>query len=192
MTRERAALVETLRAAGPHAATLDPPWRTEDLLAHLYLRERSPRYVVTGVLVPKWSDRAQRQSDALVASTAFDALLDRFAAGPPPWSAFGWPVLGDAMNSVEYAVHHEDVRRAVAGWQPRAVPLDLQRAVWRGLRTMARTARAGAGAEVELHWVGSEEAPIIGKRASRTVSGDPIELAMFLTGRTEVAQVDLG
>ena len=40
--RERAALVEILRAVGPDAPTLCEGWTTRDLVAHLVVRERRP------------------------------------------------------------------------------------------------------------------------------------------------------
>ena len=41
-SRERAALVTTMRAVGPDAPTLCGDWTTRDLAAHLVLRERRP------------------------------------------------------------------------------------------------------------------------------------------------------
>ena len=40
--RERAALVRTLRDAGPEAPTLCEGWATKDLVAHMVVRERRP------------------------------------------------------------------------------------------------------------------------------------------------------
>ncbi|WP_346995752.1 maleylpyruvate isomerase N-terminal domain-containing protein, partial [Dietzia sp. SLG310A2-38A2] len=40
--RERSALVETMRAAGPEAPTLCAGWTTRDLAAHLVVREARP------------------------------------------------------------------------------------------------------------------------------------------------------
>lgn len=50
-SRERAALVNTMRAVGPDGATLCVGWTTRDLAAHLVLRERRPD-AAAGILVP--------------------------------------------------------------------------------------------------------------------------------------------
>ena len=42
--------------------------------------------------------------------------------GPPTLSVFSLPVLGNQLNTLEYFVHHEDVRRAETGATPRRLP----------------------------------------------------------------------
>ncbi len=60
------------------------------------------------------------------------------AAGPPRWSPFALPLVREAVNLLEYVVHHEDVRRAVDGWVPRVLPVSRQDASWSRLRLASR------------------------------------------------------
>ena len=48
---ERSALADTLEQIGPNQPTLCTGWRTQDLLAHLVVRERRPD-AAAGILIP--------------------------------------------------------------------------------------------------------------------------------------------
>ena len=62
-SRERAALVNTMRAVGPDAPTLCGEWTTRDLAAHLVLRERRPD-AAAGILVPALAGYTAASSSA--------------------------------------------------------------------------------------------------------------------------------
>jgi uncharacterized protein (TIGR03085 family) len=100
----------------------------------------------------------------------------------------------EQANLLEYLVHHEDVRRAADGWQPRELPDAVQAAVWRRLPYAMRLTMRGAPVGIALVAPGRGE--LRTARARRhgvavTVSGTPVELALFAFGRHGVAQVDL-
>lgn len=189
---ERREIARTLIDAGPLAPTLCPPWRTQELAAHLVLRARSPRYGAT-LLVPRWAERAAGLEDNLVAGTSYERLVESLAAAPRRTPA-RFARIDDAINLIELVTHHEDVRRAGPSWEPRALPADRRAAVWLHLRSMTRTiARASiAGLQLVPTDLPADLAtPIVGSRPTVTVRGDVVELMMTALGRARAARVEL-
>jgi hypothetical protein len=85
------------------------------------------------------------------------------------------------------------VRRARAGWAPRELPEYVQRSVWKRLPGLIRLTMRGAPVGVALY--SPEHGEVRTGRAKRdgvavTVTGAPVELALFAFGRQAVAQVD--
>lgn len=127
---ERRRLADLLAAAGPDAPTLCTGWRTRELAAHLLVREGRPD-AAPGIQLPLfagWTARVQ----AGYARRPYTELLARFRQGPPRLSPFVLPGVDELANTVEYFVHAEDVRRAVA-WEPQAVDPELAELLWRRL-----------------------------------------------------------
>jgi uncharacterized protein (TIGR03085 family) len=186
---ERSELVESLHRAGPDAPTVIPDWTTSQLAAHLYLRERSVLDLAGRVPVRRMQDYAQHHLDSFVAAHPYEQVVAKFAAGPPRWSPLAIPSVFDAINTLEYVVHHEDVRRAAQNWQPRELPNDRVAAIWARLRVGAKMTMRSVSIPVRL--VAAEHgAADIGRGAPRvTVTGDPVELTMLAFGRQRVAQV---
>jgi uncharacterized protein (TIGR03085 family) len=101
---------------------------------------------------------------------------------------------------VEYFVHHEDVRRARPGWEPRMIDQSLAEVLWRRLR-MTRLILRKAPVGVELARDDEPEPTASGGPAIRftakartpvvTVTGPPAELTMWALGRTAAARVRL-
>jgi uncharacterized protein (TIGR03085 family) len=120
------------------------------------------------------------------------ALIELFRSGPPRLSPFAIPGFDEAVNTVEYFVHYEDVRRAVPGWAEREIPAGLADALWKrlkGSRLFLRSAPTGiVFARADL-----SAPPVIAKNAtpSVTVTGPPAELTLWSMGRVTVAQVEL-
>jgi uncharacterized protein (TIGR03085 family) len=179
--RERAALVETMRTVGPDASTLCEGWTTRDLAAHLVVRERrldaSP-----GIIVPflaGYTDKVQRQ----VAASEWEVLLNEIASGPPVWSPF--KILDPVANMDEMFIHHEDVRRAQSGWEPRTLDDETVAALRRPLPLMARLTMGRVPARVTLQTPEGETVAVVGRGEALTVAGDPGELTLFVAGRDE-------
>ncbi len=102
------------------------------------------------------------------------------------------PALDEAVNTLELFVHHEDVRRAQPDWEPRALPDDLERLIWKrvsgGARLMLRRSPVG----VVLHRLGGGVALGGPKGGARVeVTGRAAELLMFCFGRQAHARVEL-
>jgi len=181
--RERAALVETMRAVGPDAPTLCGDWTTRDLAAHLVVRE-GRLDAAPGIAIPflaGYTDKVQRQ---VAQSSDWDDLLDKIATGPPLLSPFK---LFDAVaNMGEMFIHHEDVRRAQSTWEPRTLDDDTARALTRPLSVMARLTLRAAPARVSLRTPEGKTVLTTGKGKDLTVTGDETELLLFISGRDVV------
>ncbi len=96
---------------------------------------------------------------------------------------------------MEYFVHHEDVRRAAEGWQPRDLADGEIDELWQRLR-VARTLlrKAPVGVELARDDIGPGNGKILRITAKKatpvvTVIGAPAELIMWVTGRTEAADI---
>jgi uncharacterized protein (TIGR03085 family) len=190
---ERLALAALLEETGPEAPTLCAGWLTRDLAAHLVLREHRPDAaagVLGGPLAP-YTARVQRR---LLNRHSYAELVAIFRNGPPRLSPFALPGADEQANTVEYFVHHEDVRRAQPGWQPRTISDGLSDALWRRLKS-ARFFLRKAPVGIELARDGGAEGGgpyrVTVKNATPTVTviGTPAELTMWAMGRTSAAKV---
>jgi uncharacterized protein (TIGR03085 family) len=184
---ERQALCALLEDDGPLAPTLCEGWTTADLAAHLYVREQKP-FVAPGAIVRRLAPLTERAMQSAKGELGYAGLIASLRQGPPmPMRLF------DAqMNTAEYFVHHEDVRRAVPDWEPRQDPA-LEAALWplirRGSWLLTRHV-SGAGLRVEAPGFGSVT-PRRGQPAA-VLRGRPQELVLYLFGRKSVADVALG
>ena len=193
---ERLALAALLDQAGPDAPTLCTGWQTRDLAAHVVLRERRPDAgagMIGGPLAG-YTARVQRQ---YLDKYSYPALIELFKAGPPRLSPFAIGGFDEMVNTVEYFVHHEDVRRAAPGWTERELPAGLADALWKrlkGSRLFLRSAPTGiVFARADATGLASTATPVIAKNAtpSVTVTGSPAELTLWSMGRVSVARVTL-
>ncbi len=180
---ERRALCDLMDQVGPDAPTLCAGWSARDLAAHLVVRERRPD-AAGGILLPPLARYTARVQSS-VAQRPWPELVDLVRSGPPWWSPYSVPRLDDKINTMEFFVHHEDVRRAAARWEPR--PADGRRAgvlgglLRRGARLLYRKSPVG----VVLRTLdGSEHTARRGDR-SVTVVGSPEELTLHAFGRDE-------
>jgi uncharacterized protein (TIGR03085 family) len=196
--QERAALAALLDETGPDGSTLCEGWQTRDLVAHLVLRERRPDAAagVMGGPLAGYTARVQRQYQDRY---SYAELVALFKAGPPPLSVFAIPGADEAANSVEYFVHHEDVRRAADGWTERPLDAGLSDMLWRrlkGARLFLRSAPAGVVLAREIPPSGDQAGKldlIVAKNATPavTVTGTPAELTLWSMGRGRAAHVTL-
>jgi uncharacterized protein (TIGR03085 family) len=190
---ERTHLAALAQQLGPDAPTLCEGWTVRDLVVHLLVRERSP--AAAGILVRPLSGLLERVSEQR-AQEEFSGLVKQLRHGPPVWSPFRLPVVGDALNTVEFFVHHEDVRRAQPAWEPRALPAGVEDGLWRVLRTMGRglTTRASVGLVAERSDTGERtrlRARPGGADRDVVLRGRPSELVLYLYGRKEQSEVVL-
>jgi uncharacterized protein (TIGR03085 family) len=187
---ERAALADLFDELGPDAPTCCAGWTTAHLAAHLVVRDRRPDALPgygagelgVGAPLASWSHRLE---DRLRETTPYAEVVARVRSGPPAWSPFAWPVLAQPFNTTELAIHHEDVRRAQPGWVPRHLPRPVQDALWGHAGLLARRVRGGV-------LLRRSDVPGAEKRigsAGRTVTGEPMELLLWASGRRDVARV---
>ncbi len=187
---ERAALCNTALEAGEQAPTLCGRWTVKDLVIHLLVRERDP-LGAPGILVPGL-EGLTRRSVQRMSQQDFSALVERVRKGPPRWSPLSLPPLDRAANTLEYFVHHEDIRRAAPDWSSRELAEGEQKAIWSLLALAGKGLVRTAGVAVEIRWAGTLEAVVL--RAGpdpAVVTGEPAELALFLFGRDQHAGLEM-
>jgi hypothetical protein len=91
-----------------------------------------------------------RALQRLAGRMSFAELVEAFRNGPPRFSPFALPRLDAIANTVEYFVHHEDVRRAAEGWTARQLDPALSDELWARLKSGARFFLGKAPVGVEL------------------------------------------
>ena len=194
---ERSALCALLDETGPQAPTLCEGWQTLDLAAHLVLRERRPD-AAAGLMGGPLAGHTERVRRMLIARTPYRQLVDEIRSGPPALSVFRIPSMDERLNTVEFFVHHEDVRRGADGWEPRDIGAGLTELLWqrlRGARYIFR--KAPVGIELVRDDLpadpGHQRVRITAKARTPmvTVTGTPAELTMWAMGRTTAARVRL-
>lgn len=181
--RERQALADLLTELGPDAPTLCEGWRSADLAAHIVLREHrpdaGPGMVTRRPPFGPWTERLNRE---LKDRTPWPELISKVRSGPP---AMLRP-LDAQMNSVEFFVHHEDLRRAQPDWSPHELASADEDLLWARVRALGRLARR----RVSRIEAPGRPAIVIGGGGA-IVKGPVGELVIWLTGRAGVAQVEV-
>ena len=200
---ERLALCALLDKTGPDAPTLCAGWNTGDLAAHLVLREHRPD-AAAGVLGGPLAGYTARVQQRIRQRIPFPDLVRMIRSGPPRLSVMALPGMDERINAVEFFVHHEDVRRAADGWEPRVLASGESDMLWDRLR-MARFMLRKAPVGVELARddvgpaaettatddTGGASYRITARNATPavTVVGSPAELTLWVMGRRAAARV---
>ncbi|MGN9839409.1 TIGR03085 family metal-binding protein [Nonomuraea sp. H19] len=186
---ERSALCDLFDRLGPDAPTLCTGWTTYDLAAHLVLRERRPD-AMGGIALKPLAGYTAAVQNGLKAKHPYPELVGLVRR---PGGIYGLlPVLDEAVNTLEYFVHHEDVRRAQPSWEPRELPADFDRLIWKRVSTGARLMLRRSPVGVVMHRLGGGVALGGPRHGSRVeVTGTASELLMFCFGRQEHARVEL-
>jgi uncharacterized protein (TIGR03085 family) len=194
-TIEREQLAEALSAVAPDAPTLCEGWEARHLAAHVVLRERDP-LVGLALVVPALSGRAEsaiaRLADESAAPPAYQDLVDRVAAGPSALHPTAWAP--ELVNLLELFVHTEDVRRGSGTTTPRSLDPDHVGALWAALERHGgrRLRRVHAGVIlVRPDGVRHVLHTARGERGSVVVHGEVGELALYLFGRGQSAEIEL-
>lgn len=181
--QERTTLCDLLVERGPDAPTLCEGWSTADLAAHLVVRERRPDSG-PGLVWSPLAGYTDKVRTAVRDRTPFEKLVETVRRGPP-WllRPFDGP-----MNTVEFFIHVEDVRRAQDGWEPRLISPELADALW------ARVGPGGMAKKVPATIVITSPGRAEKDRGTGprlTVAGEPGELTMFGSGRQGAAKVEI-
>jgi uncharacterized protein (TIGR03085 family) len=190
--QEKDSLVTTFRAADPDAPTLCEGWDVRRLLAHVTQREQRPFSRMADQLgrkPPGQEPRLSKITDQARTRQGYDALIDRFNRGAARWSPMSWAA--DRLNFVEYVIHHEDVRRAgPEPAEPRELPHAEQDTVWERLGLLAKLGLRKS--PVGVHLTTPNGKSRVAKAGDGvTLTGEPVELAMWLTGRRGPARVEV-
>ncbi|HET7196681.1 MAG TPA: TIGR03085 family metal-binding protein [Nocardioides sp.] len=178
--REREALCDLALVLGEDAPTLSGDWTAKELFAHLHLREHS-LLGAPGLLIPQLSGLTDREM-ARIGRQDFTVLVERVRGrGLTPYAI---PPVDKAVNTLEYFVHHEDLRRAQPGWAPRDLSPADESALWSAIRLFGRGLVRSAGVPVRIRRTDTgAEATLRGGADPAVLSGMPSEIVMFLYGR---------
>lgn len=188
-THERHRFADALTAAGPVAPTLCEGWNTRDLAAHVILRERRPDAAI-GILVDAlsgYTDKVQQQ----IAEGDWNELIEQVRSGPPIWFPARIDAVDRAMNTIEFFVHLEDVRRAAPDWEPRELDPELTDDLTASLRRATKMLLRKAPTGVTLVPDGSDEFVAKDGDPMVTLRGPIGELVLYLYGRQAQARVQL-
>ncbi len=182
--RERLALCDTALLAGPDAPTLCDPWDVKALVCHLLVRERKP-VAQAGIAVAPLSGLTEHAMER-VGRTDFGVLVERFRS---PWVVpFAVPGVEQLWNTLEFFVHHEDIRRAQPGWAPRPLPESDEQTLWSYLKVAGRGLARPAGVPLRMEWA-EQSATLRGGDDPVVLRGAPSAIALVLQGRARVADL---
>jgi uncharacterized protein (TIGR03085 family) len=158
-------------------------WSTADLAAHLVVRERRPDSG-PGIVWPPLAGYTDKVRRTVRDRTPWEQLVETVRRGPPlllrPFD--------EPMNTVEFFVHVEDVRRAASGWERRPISGELADALW------ARVGPGGMAKKVPATIVITSPGrtdKVRGAGPHLILSGDPGELALFGAGRQGATKVEI-
>ncbi len=180
---ERGTLCDLLLDRGPDAPTLCEGWSCADLAAHLIVRERRPDSG-PGLVWPPLSGYTDKVRRSLRDRMPWEKMVETVRNGPPLLlRPFDGP-----MNTVEYFIHVEDVRRAQDGWEPRPLSQNMADALWARVGPGGMAKKIPATIVISSSQRADKES---GSGPRLTLSGDPGELTMFGAGRQAAARVEI-
>jgi uncharacterized protein (TIGR03085 family) len=187
---ERDLLCDALLASGPDAPTLCGEWTARDLTAHLVLRERRPLaaagIVIHNPVLSRHTDKVQRQ----LARTEWADLVGTLRSGPPRWSPTAIGPIDEIANTVEFFVHHEDLRRAAPSWEPRQLDPAFENTLARALGRLKLLVRRSP---VGVRFCTPDGTVRLERRGpdTVTVTGPASELVLYAYGRQRHSRVEL-
>ena len=181
--QERNTLCDLFVECGPDAPTLCEGWSTADLAAHLVVRERRPDSG-PGLVWPPLADYTEKVRRATRERHSWEELVATVRRGPPlllrPFDS--------AMNTVEFFIHVEDVRRAQDNWEPRPLSPELADALWSRVGPGGMAKKVPATVVVTSPDRADKEA---GTGPCLVLAGDPGERTLFGSGRQAAARVEI-
>ena len=87
----------------------------------------------------------------------------------------------------------ERARRAQPGWAPRELPHQVQDSLWGAVRSRAPFAFRSVGVGVVLHRSDAKRSTVVASKGEpvATVTGEPLELLLYVFGRRDHAAVEV-
>ena len=185
--RERHALCDTALAVGPDAPTLCGDWTARDLVAHLLVRENS-MIGAAGITFSPMAGLTERAM-ARAARAPFPDMVQKLY--DPGLTPYRLPGVERLTNLLEYFVHHEDLRRAQPGWEPRELPAADEDELWKLLRGSAKLATRKVDVPIVVRRTDRPCAEATVRKGADpvVVTGRPSELVLFFFGRSELHDV---
>ena len=185
--RERHALCDTALAVGPDAPTLCGDWTARDLVAHLLVRENS-MIGAAGITFSAMAGVTERAM-AKTARRPFPEMVRKLY--DPGITPYRLPGVERLTNTLEYLVHHEDLRRAQPDWEPRELPAADEDELWKLLPGAAKLATRKAPVPIVVRRADRPGVEVTVRRGADpvVVTGRPSELVLFFFGRSQLRDV---
>lgn len=175
-SRQRAALADLLEELGPFAPTLCEGWQTQDLAAHLYVREHRLD-ALPGIGSQRFAERTERIQNETLHSMGYPALVK--AIRKPGWIM---RPLDRLVNTSEFFIHHEDVLRA--NGRNQSLTESEQQELWPVVTVLARRTQLKFKGQLRLVRADTGTEEQIGQGARPLyLRGLPSELLLHLSGR---------
>jgi len=183
---ERAALCDVLEQLGPDAPTLCEGWETKHLAAHCYVRERRPDASIGVLPLGPLSAYTDRVMTSTLRTLGYDEIVRRLRVVPVHLRL---GPLDSLINTVEYFVHTEDVRRPNR-LGPRDMPDEFEKTIWRRMSMQGRMSFRKVNARITL--VPTVGDPVsFGSGEDLEVRGRPSEILLLAFNRKDDAKVEL-
>ncbi len=190
--KERERLGALLLEVGPDAPTLNDGWATHDLAVHLYIREFKT-WKAGGILIESLEGILDAETKKQM-KRPYDEVVRDWAGGPPVWLK---PV-DSKVNTAEFFIHHEDVRRGDGTIAPREFSKAVNEELFTWAKRFAKMSLKGSPVPVILtppnfppETVGDSAG--VSEKGNKVlrVSGEPGELLIWASGRVDSAKVEL-
>ena len=186
--RERLGLCDTALALGEDAPTLCGGWTAKDLVTHLLVRESRPLGAL-GIAVPGLGGMTERDM-AKLGKRDFGVLVETLRH--PRFTPYAIPPVDRLLNTLEYFVHLEDLRRAQPDWEPRDLDGHDQSRLWSAIRVAGRGLVRPAAVPVTIRRSDTGDTAVLRRGDDPVVvTGLPSEIVLLLFGRDQVKGLDL-
>jgi uncharacterized protein (TIGR03085 family) len=181
---ERSGLCDLFLEVGPDAPTLCEGWHARDLAAHLVVREGRID-AAAGITVPAFAGWTKKVQDK-AAAAPWPQLVDKVRNGPPRTSMMRLEKVDGIANTLEFFIHHEDVRRAQPAWEPRQLDPRLDETLWARLGSFAPRLMKSSTVGIAFATPDGRRVTVKEGPDTVTVVGEVGELTLFAYGRKEV------
>jgi uncharacterized protein (TIGR03085 family) len=180
--QEREQLCDLALELGSTAPTLCGEWRVQELVAHLLVRERS-LIGAPGIVIKPLSGLHDRETARVARSAELPTLVAKLRSAR---SFLGIPGIDQLVNTLEFFVHHEDIRRAQPDWQPRQLDDRSSGVLWKAIGVSGKGLVRPAGVPVTIRNAATGQTTVLrGGSSPVTLTGEVAELVMFLYGRSQ-------
>lgn len=174
--RQRAALADLFAELGPFAPTMCEGWRTQDLAAHLYVREHRPAALL-GIGFERFAGQTARIQMEALHTLGYPALVEAIRTPPTLMRP-----IDSLAGASEFFIHHEDVLRA--NGRSQALTPHEQDELWRVAQVLARRVQLKTKGHVRLVRADTGFVAQLGRGPQPlTLTGLPSELLLHLSGR---------
>lgn len=181
--RQRALICDLFLELGPFAPTLDEGWKTQDLAAHLWIREHKP-LAMLGVVSEKFSDMTARIQMEALHTNGFIGLVERLRTPSPLMR----PV-DSIVNGAEFFIHHMDVLRA--NDRDQTLSEKDEDSLRGSIKMFAGSVAKTYGDRVVIDTNDGKQMEFGQGTRPVHLIGKPSEIIMFVSGRTDHAKVEL-